>query len=387
MRSHDLLIAGAGPVGLALALALKDSGLDIALVDARDAAAGAADPRALALAHGSRLTLERLGIWKDLTPRPTPINSIHISHQGGFGRTLLHAQDYHLTALGHVSAAGALTSALRMAVERAGIEIMNNTRLSNLTPDDDSVCAHLEPAQDGAAGHARSARLIVCAEGKLGSDAQGVHERNYDQHALIATLSVDGGHTQRAFERFTPEGPVALLPYGDGFALVHVCTPDRADQLLTLNDDAYLAIIQAHIGSRVRLGSVSARLRYPLGLRYRRDITGVRTVWLGNAAQTLHPVAGQGFNLALRDVHALADILLKHPGDPGLATTLAAYERTRRLDRFGAIHFTDKLVRLFSNDIAPLNHLRGAGLLACDVLPPLRHFIARRMMFGARAWP
>jgi len=388
MQSHDLLIAGAGPVGLALALALKDSGLDIAIVDARDAAAGAGDPRVLALAHGSRLTLERLGIWNELSPRPTPIQSIHISHQGGFGRTLLRAQDYDLTALGHVSAAGALSAALRTAVERAGIEILDNTCLSALTPDDDNARAHLESTQEDAVASTRQARLVVCAEGGLNAGEQGViSEHDYDQHALIATLSTQDGHSHQAFERFTSEGPIALLPYRDGFALVHVCTPARAEELLALDDDAYLRIVQTHLGSRVRLTGVSARLRYPLGLRYRRDVTGTRTVWLGNAAQTLHPVAGQGFNLALRDVRALADILLKHPGDPGMTTTLDAYARARQLDRFGAIHFTDKLVRLFSNDIAPLKHLRGAGLFACDMLPPLRNFIARRMMFGARAWP
>lgn len=387
MATHDLLIVGAGPVGLALALALKDSGLDIAMVDARDAAAAAADPRVLALAHGSRLTLEQLGVWNELSPRPTPIDSIHISHQGGFGRTVLHAQDHQLTALGHVSAAGAVSAALRVAVERAGIEIMDHTRLAELSPDDDSVCAHLEATQNDGARHTLQARLVVCAEGGLTAGEPGITERDYGQHALIATLSADGGHAHRAFERFTPEGPVALLPYRDGFALVHVCSPARADQLLTLDDDAYLRVLQSHIGSRVRLTGVSPRLRYPLGLRYRRDITGTRTVWLGNAAQTLHPVAGQGFNLALRDVHALADILLRHPGDPGLPATLVAYARSRQLDRSGAIHFTDSLVRLFSNDIAPIKHLRGVGLFACDMLPPLRNFIARRMMFGARAWP
>ena len=140
---------------------------------------------------------------------------------------------------------------------------------------------------------------------------------------------------------------------------------------------------------------MSKRLRYPLVLRYRRSAIGQRTVWLGNAAQTLHPVAGQGFNLALRDVWALADTLLRHcsdlaPGaqrDPGNTRVLSDYARRRGLDRLGTIRFTDTLARVFSNDIAPLRHARGAALFALDVCPPLRHFIARRMMFGARAWP
>ena len=286
---HDLLIVGAGPVGLALALALKDAGLDIVLADARSREAVAGDPRDLALAHGSRLTLERLGVWDALSA--TPIEHIHVSQQGGLGRTLIDADEHGLPALGYVASAGALAAALRAAV-------------------------------------------------------------------------------------------------------------DTADALLALDDDTYLARLQAHIGNRVRLESVSKRLRYPLLLRYRESAVGPRTVWLGNAAQTLHPVAGQGFNLALRDVWALADTLLRHcdegaraasatqsPCDLGTPAVLAAYARSRGLDRLGTIRFTDTLVRVFSNDVAPLRHARGAALFALDVFPPLRNFVARRMMFGARAWP
>ncbi len=136
-------------------------------------------------------------------------------------------------------------------------------------------------------------------------------EHDYGQHALIADVQVAGGHRHTAFERFTPQGPVALLPKGEGYALVHVARPETADELLALDDAAYLARLQAHIGGRARLTGVGPRLRYPLVLRYRRSTIAQRTVWLGNAAQTLHPVAGQGFNLALRDVWALADALLQ----------------------------------------------------------------------------
>ena len=204
---------------------------------------------------------------------------------------------------------------------------------------------------------------------------------------------------------------------------MHVAHPETADALLALDDEAYLARLQAHIGGRARLTSVGPRLRYPLVLRYRRSTIAQRTVWLGNAAQTLHPVAGQGFNLALRDVWALADTVLKQrdawlagassgharpgapaahtaasaapgtgmqgatPFDAGRPELLAAYARARGLDRLGTIRFTDTLVRVFSNDFAPLRHARGAALLALDLLPPARNFLARRMLFGARAWP
>ncbi len=390
MRQPDLLVVGAGPVGLALALALKDSGLAIVLADARPRAAVLADPRVLALAHGTRLTLERLGVWDGLPV--TPIRSIHVSQQGGFGRTELRAEDYRQPALGYVVSAGALAGALRAAVDRSGIAVLDETQVTALTPQADAVVATLVATLAGTAASAPDdapcrARLVACAEGRLEAGGQDVVERDYRQHALIARIDVDGGHRHRAFERFTPQGPIALLPCDSNFALVQVVSPERADQLLAIDDAGYVAQLQDRFGTRLRFGAVSRRHRYPLGLRYRRHPAGARTVWLGNAAQTLHPVAGQGFNLALRDVWALADTLLRHPGDPGGAAVLDAYADARGLDRCGAIHFTDALVRVFSNDFAPLRQLRGAGLLALDTIPPLRDFVARRMMFGARAWP
>lgn len=418
-RVHDLLIVGAGPVGLALALALKDAGLDIVLAEARSREAVTRDPRDLALAHGTRLTLERLGVWAALPT--TAIQHIHISHRGGLGRTLIEAVEHDLPALGYVASAGALAAILRDEVDAAGIPVLDETEVTNLAASEDDVIASL-----GRAGKPPStlrARLAACAEGGMRAGDPNVVEHDYGQHALIADVQVAGGHRHTAFERFTPQGPVALLPKGPGYALVHVTHPETAEELLALGDAAYLARLQAHIGGRARLTGVGPRLRYPLVLRYRRSTIAQRTVWLGNAAQTLHPVAGQGFNLALRDVWALAETLLKRrdawlagassagagpgacaaqaPGlaavgagrqgaesfDPGRPEVLAAYAAARGLDRLGTIRFTDTLVRVFSNDIAPLRHARGAALVALDLMPPLRNFLARRMLFGARAWP
>lgn len=381
MTTHDLLVVGAGPVGMAFALALKDSGLDVVLADARTAEATAADPRVLALAHGSRLTLARLGVWQAIPA--TAIDTIHVSQQGGFGRTLIRASDYGVPALGHVAAAGALAAALRQALDRAGIAVLDDTAVRSLHPAADGIDIELAGRHAGR----RRARLAVCAEGGIDAEPAATLARDYRQHALIALVQAKGAAHGTAFERFTPTGPVALLPFGNAYALVHVAAPQQIDEHLALDDTAYLARLQAHFGSRLALTAVSERLRYPLGLRMRRSPVGPRTVWLGNAAQTLHPVAGQGFNLALRDVWALAEVLLRRPDDPGAPATLAAYARRRRADRTATVCFTDGLVRLFSNDLAPLRHLRGAGLFALDMLPPLRHFIAKRMMFGARAWP
>ena len=394
---HDLLIVGAGPVGLALALALKDAGLDIVLADARAREAVTKDPRDLALAHGTRLTLQRLGVWDGLPT--TAIQHIHISHQGGLGRTLIDAAEHELPALGYVASAGTLATALRKAVDAAGIPVFDETEITNLAAGEDDVIASL--AGTGRPAPTLRARLAACAEGGLRAGDPNVVEHDYGQHALIADVQVAGGHRHTAFERFTPQGPVALLPKGEGYALVHVARPETADELLTLDDAAYLARLQAHIGGRARLTGVGPRLRYPLVLRYRRSTIAQRTVWLGNAAQTLHPVAGQGFNLALRDVWALSEALRRateaarrdsadtapNPFDAGAAAILASYANARGLDRLGTIRFTDTLVRVFSNDFAPLRHARGAALFALDLIPPLRNFVARRMMFGARAWP
>ena len=380
MPRHDLLVVGAGPVGMTLALALKDSGLDILLVDARARGAARHDPRVLALSHGSRLTLERLGVWAQL--RATPIETIHISQQGRLGRSLLSAADYGLPAMGYVVAAGDLAAALDDALAAAGIPILDHSSVAGLSAGADDVIVSL------TGGNPLTARLVACAEGSIdGDDAPELVERDYAQHAVICVATPVEGHAHRAWERFTPQGPLAVLPCGHDCAIVHTADPAEADALMALDDDVYRARLQAHFGDRLHFAAVGPRARYPLKLRYRPNPVGQRTVWLGNAAQTLHPVAGQGYNLALRDVWALAQVLLRADGDPGAADTLARYADARRLDRQGTIRFTDGLVRLFSNAIPPLTHARGAGLFALDLLPPARHFVAKRMMFGARAWP
>ena len=383
MPRHDLIIVGAGPVGMTLALALKDTGLDILLVDARARGAARHDPRVLALSHGSRLTLERLGIWPQL--RATPIESIHISQQGGLGRSLLSAADYGLPAMGYVVAAGELAAALDDALATAGIPIRDNSTVTGLAA---GAGTGTDSASLSLADGTLEARLVACAEGSIQSEgAPELVEHDYAQHAAISVATPVEGHAHRAWERFTPQGPLAVLPCGSDCAIVHTASPAEADALMALGDEAYRARLQAHFGERLHFASVGPRARYPLLLRYRPDPTGPRTVWLGNAAQTLHPVAGQGYNLALRDVWALAQVLQRAGGDPGVPDTLARYASDRRLDRQGTIRFTDGLVRLFSNAIAPLAHARGAGLFALDLLPPARHFVAKRMMFGARAWP
>jgi 2-octaprenyl-6-methoxyphenol hydroxylase len=367
-------IVGGGPVGLSLALALQKQGIRADIFDARDAQARRQDGRALALSYGSRQTLEWLGVWQSIAA--TPITAIHVSQRGSFGRTLIKAADEGLPALGYVATATSVIDALEHAAGERGLVIHDHTRVDACRPAGDA--AQLDCGKTTCA-----ASLVAYAEGSIADTADRV-ERNYDQHAVVCSATTDTPHNHLAWERFTAHGPVALLPLGKGFAVVLTCPAEAAADVAALDDAAFLALLQERFGQR--LTGVSPRKVFPLGLRYRRSAIATRQVWLGNAAQTLHPVAGQGFNLALRDVFELARTVRDAP-DPGSAALLSRYAAQRRFDRRGAIGVTDALVKLFSNDFAPLRHARGLGLLALDLLPPARSFLARRMLFGARAWP
>lgn len=379
MTDTDILIAGAGPAGLATALALHALGHRVALVEARPGPA-LDDARVIALSRGSVELLAGWGI--ELPAGATAIDSIQVSQRGRLGRTLMRASDYGVPALGHVIRAGELIAALTARTERIGLAPHYGRRI-------DAVQAgpqRIEAALSG--GTALSARLIAWCEGRIDTGAGvAVRRHDYDQHALIARLTPLGAHRGIAYERFTPHGPVALLPFGRDYALVYTCGADEAARLLGLEDTAFIALLQQELGTRVDIAAVGPRQSWPLALAVREHIVGERQVWLGNAAQTLHPVAGQGLNLALRDVQALTESLRQPRLADDLQPVLAHYAASRRIDRRATVGFTDTLVRVFGLDEPLLAHARGLALLGLDLFAPARHFLARRMMFGARAWP
>lgn len=376
----DVVIVGAGPVGMTLALALADGPLRVLLIDRRARGAWADDPRALALAHGTRQLLERLRAWN--AAAGTPIHEIHVSQRGGFGRTLIDRREYAIPALGYVMRYRDLAAALDARIDAA--QLLDNCAVTGI--DTDSAGAILDVTRNGRAQRI-AARLVVHAEGTpLADPAVKVHD--YRQHAILAEVRPAPAHGQRAWERFTPDGPLALLPLGQDYSVVFTVPPEKAAQLLELDDAGFLAALRGQFGQRLDFVACGPRSGYPLALRLRPQLTQQRQVWIGNSAQTLHPVSGQGFNLGLRDAWELAETLHAHAnGDPGNAAILAAYARGRQLDRRGSTAFTDGIVRLFSNDLPPLRCVRGLGLLALDLYPPLRHFVAKRMIWGARAWP
>ncbi|MBI5909014.1 MAG: FAD-dependent monooxygenase [Betaproteobacteria bacterium] len=388
----DILIAGGGPVGAALALALQDSGHSVVLTEARSAEAGSAcspdsgserggksgDARPIALSYSSRLILERLNAWSVLAA--TPIETIHVSQQGGFGRTQIRAADCGVPALGYVVTYDKLQQGL-LAVPCSGRRMFG----AKLTAFDGTTAVVL--TQDGE--QAFAPRLTVFADGAGVVDDRAVpaYSKDYRQTAVVASVNTAQAHRGRAWERFTPEGPLALLPDGADYGLVWTTSPERAARLSALDTPAFLAQLHAAFGDRLgAFTEAGERSTFPLALRYRRDDTQPHSLCVGNAAQTLHPVAGQGFNLGLRDAWELAR-LARDARDPGGASFRAHYRRARAPDRRACIQFTDSLVGLFSNSDPLLKLGRGAGLLALDLVPFARRFVARRMIYGANALP
>lgn len=378
----DLAIIGGGPVGASLALALRDSGLAICVLEVRAPEHATADPRALALAYGSRLLLERLGVWKDL-PQVTAIQIIHISQKQSFGRAVLTAEELKVPGLGYVLPYHALQAALQHALEASRIHYLTGASVTHL--DSGAAGARITYRHEGAE-HTLDARLAAVADGgKLLEQTHPPEITDYGQSAVIAHVTCSRPSPGTAFERFTTQGPLALLPYRDGYELVWTASHDTARDMLRWDEADFLQRLHAHFGDRLgAFLSVGARTCFPLRLRRAPDVTLPHTVLLGNAAQTLHPVAGQGFNMGLRDAWELAQEILRcSPEALGSATMLEAYRKARRLDRGAGIRFTDTLVRLFSNDLPLLRAGRGAMLSVLDCMPAARNFVARRMMFGA----
>jgi 2-octaprenyl-6-methoxyphenol hydroxylase len=347
----DVLIRGAGPVGCALALALQDSPLRVTL---RGEAGRPADAfRPIALSYASRLILERVGAWPLAA---TPIETIRVSQLGQFGRTQLRAADAGVPALGYVVDYAVLMRTLRAALAAHGMQVVE---------------------QEGAA------RCVVHAEGS----APDAIEKRYAQHAIVARVRFDRPAGVTAHERFTSQGPLAMLPLEQRFALIWSTDPARAQRLAECPAQEFLRELAAAAGPRFgKPLEVASRSVQPLVARVRSARIGERAVYIGNAAQTLHPVAGQGLNLGLRDAWDLAQAL-RNAADPGEASLLARYSAQRRLDTAATFRVTDLLARAFLGHGRLAGATRGAALTALDVLPWPRRFFARRMIFGPSALP
>jgi 2-octaprenyl-6-methoxyphenol hydroxylase len=380
----DVAIAGGGMVGLSLAAALAELPLDVVVIEPvapEDGEQPSFDARTTALSSGSRRVLEGIGAWPAVAACATPIRRIHVSERGVFGTATLTAGEQGLSALGYTVENRLLGLALRERVAAFPRIRIRHARVAAVEPGAGGICFRTD------SGEAHEARLVVAADGAQSAvrAALGIEASvsDYGQHAIIAHVDTTRFHDFTAYERFTPAGPIAALPIAEGrSAVVWTLAPDAARAALALDDRAFLAGLQDAFGLRLgRFTRVGKRQSYPLALTRAARLTAPRAAILGNAAQSLHPVAGQGFNLALRDVATLAELLAEAVGgDPGAPALLARYAEWRAPDREAVIRFTDSLVRGFGLPLAPLRAARGQGLLLFDLLRPVKHEFARRTM-------
>ena len=382
--SVDVQIIGGGPVGLACAAwcLQKFPELSLHLIDRNpqnDSDIVASDTRGIALSHGSKLLLDTIQAWPIDS---CAIHSVHVSHVGQFGRALMTRDELGQEALGHIVRYRGIHLALREALRQ----------LQKSAPH--FVWQHTGPDEDQ--DHTR-ARCIVHAEGGLFAQQDWVESgRDYQQSALVGLVEVENAQHHHAWERFTSEGPLALLPSHHGsnvLNMVWCSSPATAERLNGISDADFLREVQSTFGSRVgQFKSIRDRRLYPLGLNYRKEIVQGNEVWIGNAAQALHPVAGQGLNLGLRDAYLLAEQLSGLFSKQTHATksrnaidnALYEYSLSRQADRKATIGITDFLARVFTSPLTPVIAARGAALSLLQWLPPVKTGLARQMMFGRR---
>lgn len=408
---HDVAIVGGGLVGCSLAVALAAQGRRIALIEAVAPRAETAcwDERCIGLNAGSRAILDSLGLWDELSAQAEPIVSTHISERGRFGTVRFAAQDAGLAALGFNTPLRAINEVLWKAVAAsANIRVLCPARLDGVEVDGDTVTLALDAMPSGHpvaatfGGHGlphvtedggrevgpqpMRARLLVAADGARSAVRAllGLHAetRDYQQSAIVTAVRPQHPHQGVAYERFLPGGPLAVLPKpddADGHAcsLVWTVPATQVDMLTALDDSSFLAAAADQFGERLgRFRALGRRQSYRLSRVMSTQLCAPRTVFAGNAAQSLHPVAAQGFNLGLRDAATLAE-LLESTGDPGDGAVLREYQNRRSLDRRRTADFTDRLVHLFSNSLPGLRGLRHLGLSLLDLDTPAREAVLR----------
>lgn len=380
---QSIVIVGGGPVGLVLALSLQQQSLPVKVLEARKQGASHQDKRALALSYGSKRILESLGVWDAVAPKTTAINTIHVSQRGSLGRSKLQAREHGLPALGYVVSYGVLMQALDAAFDAKDVMYeapANAIRQSNQMAEVDFTCA-------GEIATLSSPLVVVADGGRSLDNMPGItrESKPYGHDALVSKVSCERPHNNIAYERFTATGPMALLPNGErDFSLVWTGEQSGIDRLLDLDDLPFLGELYAAFGDRVgRFLSTQKRMSFPLIKSQLEANDTPHLVVIGNSAQTMHPVAGQGFNVGLRDAESLVKQLMAYDVlEWGGQAMLAAYTATRKRDTKGGLLFTDFLVSTFTNDMIVLSGLRSTGLGFLDIVKPAKNMLVSKMSYG-----
>lgn len=377
----DVLIIGGGAIGCSLSLALANSKLSVVMVEAQPPQtlqSNEFDARTLALSRASQMILQGLGVWPELSASATAINQIHVSKQGLLGRTVLDANKMQLPAFGSVVELSALNTALQQSLPQSEhLKLLCPAKLISLQQQPSFVTATIthqgEPLQI-------EAKLVVAADGTNSFVRQllalEIDKTDYQQQALVANIGLRRSHHNIAYERFTKQGLIALLPMTDQrSALVWAGDDDAVQKLMSLTAPAFLAELQQTFGYRLgRFMKVGKRSQFPLSLVKMKQCYQGRVVFVGNASQTLHPVAGQGFNLGLRDVAMLAEML--HQSELNdVESLLKNYSALRNADKSSIIMGTDNLVKFFGHNHFPYDCLQSMSLMGCEYLSPIKNLL------------
>jgi 2-octaprenyl-6-methoxyphenol hydroxylase len=393
---YDLIIIGGGMVGASLACALANQPLKVAIVEAvpyQTDNQPSYDDRAIALSFGSRRIFDGLALWPEISQHTTAINRIHVSDQGRFGFARLDNKQENVDALGYVITARNLGRTLvHQLGQLKNLTLISPAKLTDLKLGDDHATAVINVGEKkNGSTETITASLIVAADGGNSAVRQLLDiqttDHDYNQTAITANITPELPHQHVAYERFTQHGPLALLPMEDNHcALVWTHSPKEAERLLGLNDEEFLNELQPCFGKRLgEFLKTGKRSAYPLKLVKAQEQVRNRLALIGNAAHTLHPIAGQGFNLGLRDVATLAQIICdanketQHQ-DFGSLELLKQYAQWRTRDHRQVIGFTNTLVSTFSNHFPPLALARNLGLIATDIIPPLKHALSKHSM-------
>ncbi len=387
---YDIVICGGGLVGRSLACALAKLPLRIAIVEALSPQIthqADFDTRSFALSYGNVLFLERIGVWEYLADSAVPIKTIHVSDRGHSGITRLKASEQRVPALGYITLAPDLNQALQQTL----LQYPNITLLcpATVTAIDYTASEAILSIQQSQQSYPIRTQLAIAADGTHSTLRQllkiPVKQYNYDQTAIIANIGLTRSHHNVAYERFTQQGPIALLPLSEQrCGLVWTLKSEQVARVMDLTDEQFLTELQLAFGYRLgRFARVGKRFAYPLQLWQAQQLTKSRVALIGNAAHTLHPIAGQGFNLGLRDVAALAALLeqaLIQGDDLGSKIILDRYKHQQTQDHRHYIRFTDGLVKLFTNSLWPIELARNIGLQTLNVIPRLKKKLTRKAM-------
>jgi len=383
LLKRKIIIIGGGPVGCTVALALQSIGLESSIVEERDQPLKSTDGRTLALSYNSHLVLERLGINLK-NSHSFPIDEIHISDRGNFGRSIVRASDINLPSLGYAVRFNDFYQNLYSETVERSVEVLHGMKVARV--DNDPSNPKTISIESEATVEKITADLVIIADGgsiNLRGDAPP-RETDYGHQAIVGLLKTKPTPSSRAFERFTDSGPIALLPRGEEYAFVWSCGKDDAAKILELPDESFLSRLQDAFGDRAgQFLAVREKISYPLRMRITDQASKSGIIFLGNASQALHPIAAQGLNLGLRDAWTLAQLCKENTlEDISNIEFSTRYMREREKDRKQTIAATKFLNTIFSNQSSLLGTIRGLGLMALDLAPSLKRAVLRQLIFG-----